>query len=74
MWNWKTPQGTYYTYTGEFKKSAACTLSDDQIDYYVKSKNKMLDDMKTYSYAILDENYYSYVFNKNGTPKYPSSE
>ncbi len=74
MWNWKTPQGTYYTYTGEFRKSADCTLSDDQIGYYVKSKNRMLDDMKTYSYAILDENYYSYVFNKNGTPKYPLSE
>ncbi|MBQ1522970.1 MAG: sulfatase-like hydrolase/transferase [Erysipelotrichaceae bacterium] len=74
MWNWKTAQGTYYTYTGEFRKSDTCTLADDQIDFYVKTINRTLDDMKRYSYDILDENYYSYVFNKDGTPKYPLNE
>ena len=74
MWNWKTAQGTYYTYTEKFVKSDTCTLEDDQIDFYVRSINRTLDEMKKYSYAILDENYYSYVFKKDGTPRYPLNE
>ncbi len=73
MWNWKTAQGTYYTYKEKFVKSKTCTLTDDEIANYVKSTNKKLDKMKKYSYAILDNNYYAYVFRKNGTPRYPVS-
>ena len=70
-WNWKTTQGTYYTVSKKFVKSDTCTLRDDEIDNYVKSINARVTNMRKYSPMVLDYNYYNYVFNTDGSPKYP---
>ena len=74
FWNWRTPQGTYYSVSNRFEKSETCTLADDQIQNYVTSINSKLENMKTYSYMILEKNYYSNVFNRDGTARFPAQE
>ena len=74
FWNWRTPQGTYYSVSNRFEKSDTCTLADDQIQNYVTSINSKLENMKTYSYMILEKNYYSNVFNRDGTARFPAQE
>ena len=54
-----------------FVKSDNCTLNDDEIEDYVQKINGKLDLSRKYSLAILDYDYYSYVFNKDGSAKYP---
>ena len=71
MWNWITTEGTYHTYSKTFEKSDTCTLTDEQIEYYVAATTAKVDAMRKYSYALFDNDYYSYVFNKDGTAKYP---
>ncbi|MBO4537252.1 MAG: sulfatase-like hydrolase/transferase [Erysipelotrichaceae bacterium] len=70
-WNWKTRQGTYYTVSKKFVPSDECTMSQEEIDAYVKMINSKVESMKKYSLAVLDQDYYKYVFNSDGTPKYP---
>lgn len=70
-YNWKTEQGTYYSASKSFVKSDNCTLNDDEIEDYVQKINGKLDLSRKYSLAILDYDYYSYVFNKDGSAKYP---
>ncbi|MCR5068171.1 MAG: sulfatase-like hydrolase/transferase [Erysipelotrichaceae bacterium] len=70
-WNWKTRQGTYYTVSKKFVPSETCTMSQEEIDAYVRLVNSKVENMKKYSPAVLDHDYYKYVFNKDGTPKYP---
>ncbi len=72
-WNWKTRQGTYYTVGKKFVPSEHCTLKEDEIASYVKQINSKVEGMKKYSPAVLDHDYYKYVFNSDGTPKYPLS-
>lgn len=69
-WNWKTIQGTYYSVTRKFVKSDNCTLEDDEIEGYVASVNNRVNAMRKYSMDILDYNYYSYLFDSNGKPRY----
>ncbi|MGI6608271.1 MAG: LTA synthase family protein [Erysipelotrichaceae bacterium] len=69
-WNWKTTQGTYYSVTKRFVKSENCTLKDDEIKSYVASINSRVSAMRKYSIDILDYNYYNYLFDKNGKPRY----
>ena len=70
-YNWKTEQGTYYSASKSFVKSDNCTLNDDGIEDYVQKINGKLNLSRKYSLAILDYDYYSYVFNKDGSAKYP---
>ena len=70
-YNWKTEQGTYYSASKSFVKSDNCTLNDDEIEDYVQKINGKLNLSRKYSLAILDYDYYSYVFNKDGSAKYP---
>ena len=69
-WNWKTIQGSYYSVTRKFVKSDNCTLEDDEIEGYVASVNNRVNAMRKYSMDILDYNYYSYLFDSNGKPRY----
>lgn len=70
FWNWKTAQGTYNSTTGNFTPSETCTLSKAEISEYVNKVNARLKAMRKYSLDILKYDYYSYVFNRDGTPIY----
>ena len=69
-WNWKTEQGTYYSVSKKFVKSDDCTLTDDEIEGYVVSVNNKVSAMSKYSIYILDYDYYRYLFDSNGKPRY----
>lgn len=69
-WNWKTTQGTYYSVKKKFVKSENCTLKDEEIDGYVKMINNKVSAMSKYSINILDYNYYNYLFDSSGKPRY----
>ncbi|MGI6509231.1 MAG: LTA synthase family protein [Erysipelotrichaceae bacterium] len=69
-WNWKTTQGTYYSVSKKFVKSEYCTLKDDEIEGYVAAINNRVSAMSKYSIDILDYNYYNYLFDSNGKPRY----
>lgn len=69
-WNWKTTQGTYYSVKKKFVKSENCTLKDDEIDGYVNMINNKVSAMSKYSIYILDYNYYNYLFDSSGKPRY----
>ncbi len=68
-WNWITEQGQYNTATKIFTPSNKCTLTDEETEDYVRITNMKVAAMRKYSHALLDRNYYSYVFNADGTPK-----
>ncbi len=70
FWNWRTEQGTYNNGTGSFTPSPTCTMNQSEISEYVKKINSKLKAMRKYSMDILNNNYYKYVFNKDGTPLY----
>lgn len=70
FWNWRTEQGTYNNGTGKFTPSPTCTMSSAEIKDYVAKVNARLKAMRKYSFEILNNDYYKYVFNKDGTPKY----
>jgi len=72
--NWVTTEGTYYSAKKKFVKSETCTMTDEEIEAYVARINKKVSAMRKYSIAILNNNYYKYVFNKDGTPKYVLAE
>ena len=61
-WNWTTTQGTYDTLTHTFTPSASCLLTEDQIPAYVEQCKLRVSAMRKYSYAILDRDYYRYLF------------
>ncbi len=69
-WNWKTIQGTYYSVSKKFVKSENCTLKDEEIDAYVATINNKVSAMSKYSIYILDYNYYNYLFDSSGKPRY----
>ena len=73
-WNWRTTEGTYYSKNKKFVKDENSTLSDTEVDAYVARINAKVSDIRKYTPMVLDNNYYSYVFNKDGTPKYPVKE
>ncbi|MBQ5810602.1 MAG: LTA synthase family protein, partial [Clostridia bacterium] len=68
-WNWITDKGQYNTATKVFTPSAECTMTSDEADEYVRITNLKVKAMRKYSHALLDNNYYSYLFNTDGTPK-----
>ena len=70
-WNWKTTQGSYHTVSKKFIPAETCTLTADEQKAYVSRINSAISKLKKNSYGILDNDYYSHVFNKDGTPKYP---
>lgn len=73
-YNWITPQGTYYSAKDVFEKSKTCSFNEEQLAAYVEKTKQKVDAMRKYSIAILDYDYYSYVFNKDFSIKYPLSE
>lgn len=72
-WNWRTREGIYYSKKGVFEKDPNSTLADDEIDAYVARINSKVAGIRKYTPMVLDYDYYKYVFNKDGTAKYPIS-
>ena len=68
-WNWVTSYGTYYSPSKKFVPTEACPYTGAELDNYVSKNNKIVQTMNKYSKAILDNNYYSYVFNNDFSPK-----
>ena len=70
-WNWKTEEGSYSVVTKKFTKSKNCTLeTTEAVNAYVNKINNTVSKMRKYSNAVLDQNYYKYVFNAKGQPLY----
>ncbi len=68
-WNWITEEGTYRVVPGEFEKSENCTLATDEaVASYVSKMNNTVARIRKYTYAILDNDYYRYVFDGSGQP------
>ena len=64
-WNWITRYGSYSTRTKEFTPAEGVEFaSQEAIDTYVDQMNKTVTLKRNYSWAILDNNYYKYVFKK----------
>ncbi len=61
-WNWVSAQGSYDRTAGVFTPNADCTLSEEEIELYVKMNNTRVSAMRTYSFAVLERDYYRYVF------------
>ena len=74
-WNWITEEGTYRVVPGEFEKSGNCTLATDEaVASYVSKMNNTVARIRKYTYAILDNDYYRYVFDGSGQPLRRQSE
>lgn len=62
-WNWITDYGFYNTKTKKFVPHAGVQISSDsELRAYIQSINDMVANKRNYIRAILDNNYYSYVF------------
>ena len=68
-WNWITDKGRYNTATKEFTPAIGFDMSDEELQEYIRITNMKVRAMRKYSLALLDHDYYSYVFNTDGTPK-----
>lgn len=63
-WNWITEKGEYNAHTEVF--TPYVTMDEAEKLNYVEITKQKVDAMKKYSYGILDNDYYSYVFDKTG--------
>ncbi len=63
-WNWITEKGEYDAHTGVFTPYVNMDYAEKES--YVEITKQKVDAMKKYSYGILDNNYYSYVFDEAG--------
>jgi len=62
-WNWINKYGTYNSSKG-FTVNPAYSVDESQLSSYVKSMNSLLSARKKYAFAIIEKDYYSYVFGK----------
>ncbi len=61
-WNWITTKGFYDARKKIF--TPACEMSEEEAEEYKNVTVQKVDAMRKYSYAILDNDYYSHVFDK----------
>lgn len=61
-WHWRTSVGTYNTKTGEFTPNEGVKMTEDEIDSYVTTVNRIVQLKRKYSAWILDYDYYGVVF------------
>lgn len=67
-WSWATKYGRYNTATKVFTPSDEWTFGLAEVQNYVNSVNNTVSAMKKYSWAILDNDYYKYVFDAKMKP------
>lgn len=68
-WNWITNKGSYSTTAKKFTPVEGVEMTADEISDYVKLTNQKVAAMRKYAFAILENDYYKYVFNKDFTLK-----
>lgn len=68
-WNWITAKGRYNTAAKSFQPANGVSMTAEETEEYIRITNMKVAAMRKYSLAILDHNYYSYIFNADGTPK-----
>ncbi len=62
-WNWITDYGTYKTSTGTFTPHEGVNVGDEAtLKKYVNNLRSIVSNKRKYSLAILDNDYYRYVF------------
>ena len=61
-WSWITPYGSYDTGTKKFTPAPGITVSDSDLSNYVSQMNSVVSTKRKYSFRILDEDYFKYVF------------
>lgn len=62
VWNFINSFGSYNTVTKVFTPAEGVTVNEDLIDSYVKQMNAIVSTKRKYSYRILENDYYSYLF------------
>ncbi len=60
-WNWINKYGAYNSSKG-FTVNPAYSVDEGQLSSYVKSMNSLLSARKKYAFAIIEKDYYSYLF------------
>ncbi len=63
-WNWLTRYGSYKTATKTFTPAEGFTATDAEISAYVSSVNKLVTAKRKYTFYVLENDYYAYVFGK----------
>lgn len=62
VWNFINAFGSYNTVTKKFTPAEGVTVNADAIDAYVKQMSSIVSTKRKYSYRILENDYYSYIF------------
>ena len=68
-WNWITDKGRYSVKTGKFTPAEGVSMTEEECVAYGVAVNQKVAAMRKFSPAILDNDYYSHVFNKDMTLK-----
>ena len=63
-WNWITKYGSYTTKTKTFVPAEGVTASEDEIEAYIKRVNQLVSAKRKYSFYVIENDYYAYVFGK----------
>ncbi len=63
-WNWITRYGSYKTSTKKFTPAEGVTASEEEIAAYVKSVNNLVSAKRKYTFYVIENDYYAYVFGK----------
>lgn len=63
-WNWINSYGSYNTSTKKFTPAEGVTVNEDTLKDYIAYMNSVVAKKRKFSFRILENNYYSYVFPK----------
>lgn len=63
-WNWITRYGSYKTSTKKFTPAEGFTATEEEVSSYVKSVNNLVSAKKKYTFQVIENDYYAYVFGK----------
>ncbi len=63
-WNWLTRYGTYRTSNKKFTPAEGFTATEEEINAYVKSVNQLVSAKRKYTFYVIENDYYAYVFGK----------
>lgn len=63
-WNWLTRYGSYKTSTKKFTPAEGVSASEEEIAAYVKSVNNLVSAKRKYTFYVIENDYYAYVFGK----------
>ncbi len=61
-WSWISTQGTYIASMKYFEPNQNCTMTQAELDEYIKAMKKIVAAKSTYSLQILELDYYRHIF------------